>query len=183
MEHTHHYVQPKCCLEPHNEVGSQCQSPPSPLVGLKLRTFQFYVLCDIPLNLYQEINPSHNTTLIWNQNLLNYHKVLYTPPPPPLILEDGVHVMTLPNQLAPKQIANLQTMTAWLQNPTKHLSKDLSLIGCIQMLVPSLSPRNKVLVITVKNYTKHISKSPYPVRFWLISLLSSKYFVQNCRSL
>ena len=83
VEHTHHYVQPKCCLEPHNEVGSQCQSPPSPLVGLKLRTFQFYVLCDIPLNLYQEINLSHNTTLIWNQNLLNYHKVFYPPPSSP----------------------------------------------------------------------------------------------------
>ena len=104
----------------------------------------------------------------------------FIPPPPPLILEDGVYVMTLPNQLAPKQTANLQTMTAWLQNPTKHLSKDLSLIGCIQMLVPSLSSRNKVLVIAVKNYTKHISEFPYRVRFWLISLLSSKYFVQNC---
>ena len=33
-------------------------------------------------------------------------------PLPPTILEDQVHAMTLPNQLAPEQITNLQTMTA-----------------------------------------------------------------------
>ena len=32
--------------------------------------------------------------------------------PPPTILEDEVYVMTLLNQLAPKRITNLQTMTA-----------------------------------------------------------------------
>ena len=39
------------------------------------------------------------------------------------ILEDEVHVMTLPNQLALKQTTNLQTMTGWLQNSTKTFIK------------------------------------------------------------
>ena len=37
-----------------------------------------------------------------------------------------VNVMTLPNQLDPKQITNLQNATTWLQNSAKLLSKDLS---------------------------------------------------------
>ena len=48
MEHTLH-VQPEGCLEPHNEVGSQSPSQPSPLVVFEMRTFQFCVLCAIPL--------------------------------------------------------------------------------------------------------------------------------------
>ena len=41
----------------------------------------------------------------------------------PVILEDEVDNMILPNQLAPKQTANVQKMTAWLQNSTKTFIK------------------------------------------------------------
>ena len=78
--------------------------------------------------------------------------------------------MTLPNQLAPKQITNLQTMTGCLLSSTKTfinrlisqttsdsgLRKQESIrkIEWRQMLVPSLPCRNKCLVIAVKNYTE-----------------------------
>ena len=52
-----------------------------------------------------------------------------------------------------------------------------------QMLVPSLPSRNKFLTIAVKNYTEADSKFPSPAQFCLISLLISKYFVQDCRCL
>ena len=56
-----------------------------------------------------------------------------------------------------------------------------SQIGWKQTLVPSLPSRNKILVITVKNYTEADFKSFFsPVQFCLTSLLSSKYFIQVC---
>ena len=37
--------------------------------------------------------------------------------------EEGMHAMTLPNQLAPKQIINFQAIIAWLQNSIKSFIK------------------------------------------------------------
>ena len=50
------------------------------------------------------------------------------------------------------------------------------------MLVPSLPSRKKFLANVVKNYTKADFKVSQfcPV---LVSLVSSKYYVQDCRSL
>ena len=49
-----------------------------------------------------------------------------------------------------------------------------------QTLVPSLPCRSKFLVIAVKNYTEADFKvSSCPTQFCLISLLSSKYCVQD----
>ena len=56
-------------------------------------------------------------------------------------------------------------------------------IGWRQMLLPSLASRKKILLIAVKITQKQISKFPSPVEFCLISLLSSKYCVQDCRYL
>ena len=53
---------------------------------------QFPIFSENPLLPFQKINPPHNTTPLQNQN--------------------GVHARTLPKQLAPQQITNLQTMTA-----------------------------------------------------------------------
>ena len=81
-----------------------------------------------------------------------------------------MHAMTFPNQLVPKQIKNLQIMTAefykniyqktYLPNDfrlrilgnNKVLEK--SQIEWRQMLLPSFPSRNKFLVIAVKIYTE-----------------------------
>ena len=71
--------------------------------------------------------------------------------------------MTFPDELAPKQITNLQNTTARQQNSAKTFIKrpgegnekvfQKSQIGWRQMLVLSLPSRNNFLVIAVKNYT------------------------------
>ena len=48
VEHTLH-VQPEGYQEPHNEIGSQNPSQPSPSVGFELRTLKFCVLRVMPL--------------------------------------------------------------------------------------------------------------------------------------
>ena len=59
MEHTLH-VQPEGYLEPHNEVGSQSPSQPSPSVRFELKTFQFCVLCGIPIGQPPHIKSKKN---------------------------------------------------------------------------------------------------------------------------
>ena len=73
---------------------------------------QFPIFSENPLHPLQKINASHNTILLQNQNFLIHHNRFFTKNFTPPILENGVHVRTLPDQLAPKQITNLQTMTA-----------------------------------------------------------------------
>ena len=66
MEHTLH-VQPEGYLELH-EVGSQSPSRPSPLVGFKLRTFQFCVYSFLTLILKLS-NVTHLIKININMNL------------------------------------------------------------------------------------------------------------------
>ena len=66
-----------------------------------------------------KINPSYSSAPLWNQNFLTYHNRFFTKIFLPHFGIRGAHVMTLPNQLAPKQITNLQNTTAWLQNSAK----------------------------------------------------------------
>lgn len=85
---------------------------------------QFSIFSENSLYSIQKFNPPHNTTPLWNQSFLTQHNRYFTKiPPTPSILEDRVDVMKWPNQLAPKQIKNPQTMTAWLLGSTKTLIK------------------------------------------------------------
>ena len=56
-------------------------------------------------------------------------------------------------------------------------------IGWRHMLVPSLLSRNKFLVQQSNITPKHISKFPRLVQLCLISLLSSRCFIQDCTCL
>ena len=59
----------------------------------------------------------------WNQNFLTCHNEFLTKIFLPYFGRWDANVMTLPNQLAPKQITNLQKNPAWLQNSAKTFIK------------------------------------------------------------
>lgn len=61
----------------------------------------------------------------------------------------------------------------------KTFKKNLE-IGWRHSLVSSHPSRNNTLAIGVRNYTKADAKTFLSVKFCLISLVSSKYFVYNC---
>ena len=73
---------------------------------------QFPIFSENPLHPLQKINPFHNTTPLQNQNFLIHHSRFFTKIFLPPILGNGVHARRLPNQLVPKQLTNLQTITA-----------------------------------------------------------------------
>ena len=64
---------------------------------------QFPIFSENPLQPLQKISAPHNTIALENQNFLIHHNRFFT---------KLLHARTLPDQLAPKQITNLQTMTA-----------------------------------------------------------------------
>ena len=66
VEHTLH-VQPEGYMEIH-EVASQSWPQPSPSLGFELRTFQFCVLCAIPL--CQPSHMKHKKNNIWKLRIL-----------------------------------------------------------------------------------------------------------------
>ena len=70
-----------------------------------------------------KINLPYNTTPLRNQNFLTSHNRFFTKTFLPYFGRWDANTMTLSNQLAPKQITNLQNSTAWLQNSTKTLIK------------------------------------------------------------
>ena len=72
---------------------------------------QFPIFSENPLHPLQEINSSHNITPLQNQNFLIHHNTFFTKISLPPFWKMGIHARTLPNQLAPKQITNLQAMT------------------------------------------------------------------------
>ena len=57
--------------------------------------------------------------LFETKNFLTCHNRYFTKIFFPHFGRWDTNVMTLPNQVTPKQIANLQNMTAWLQNSAK----------------------------------------------------------------
>ena len=148
-----------------------------PLINLSAYWFlwSMFLVIDYTANMQCSIacNPFKKLTclpLFWNQNFLTCHNRFFTKIFLPHFGRWDANVMTLPNQLAPKQITNLQNTTAWLQNSARLYKKiylndfrlgilgntkvrEKSEIGWRQMLVPSLPFRNIFLVIAVKNYT------------------------------
>ena len=70
VEHTLQ-VQPEGYLEPHNDVGSQSPFRPSSSVGFELRTFQFCMLCAIPMCQPPHIkNKKNKKNNIWKIRML-----------------------------------------------------------------------------------------------------------------
>ena len=133
--------------------------------------FSYWLYCKFAMLYFLEpLSKINLPSPLWNQNFLTCHNRFFTKILLPHFGRWDVNVMTLPNQLAPKEITNLQNTTAWLQNSAKLYKKiylndfrlgilgntkvrEKSEIGWRQMLVPSLPFRNNFLVIAVKNYT------------------------------
>ena len=103
---------------------------PMPLINLSTYwiLWSMFLVIDYTANIQCSIacNPFKKLTclpLFWNQNFLTCHNRFFTK----IFLSHfgrwDANVMTMPNQLAPKQIANLQNTTAWLQNSAKIFTK------------------------------------------------------------
>ena len=103
---------------------------PMPLINLSTYwiLWSMFLVIDYTANMQCSIacNPFKKLTclpLFWNQNFLTCHNRFFTKIFLPLFGRWDANVMTMPNQLAPKQIANLQNTTAWLQNSAKIFTK------------------------------------------------------------
>ena len=80
----------------------------------------FYFLRKLPVPSFKKLT---RLPLFEVKNFLTYHNRLFTKIFFPDFGRWDANVMTLPNQLALKQITNLQNMTAWLQNSAKTFIK------------------------------------------------------------
>ena len=103
---------------------------PMSLISLSAYWFlwSMFLVIDYTANMQCSIacNPFKKLTclpLFWNQNFLTCHNRFFTKIFLPHFGRWDANVMTMPNQLAPKQIANLQNTTAWLQNSAKIFTK------------------------------------------------------------
>ena len=103
---------------------------PMPLINLSTYwiLWSMFLVIDYTANMQCSIacNPFKKLTclpLFWNQNFLTCHNRFFTKIFLPHFGRWDANVMTMPNQLAPKQIANLQNTTAWLQNSAKIFTK------------------------------------------------------------
>ena len=103
---------------------------PMPLINLSTYwiLWSMFLVIDYTANMQCSIacNPFKKLTclpLFWNQNFLTCHNRFFTKIFLPHFGRWDANVMTMPNQLAPKQIANLQSTTAWLQNSAKIFTK------------------------------------------------------------
>ena len=103
---------------------------PMPLINLSTYwiLWSMFLVIDYTANIQCSIacNPFKKLTclpLFWNQNFLTCHNRFFTKIFLPHFGRCDANVMTMPNQLAPKQIANLQNTTAWLQNSAKIFTK------------------------------------------------------------
>ena len=103
---------------------------PMPLINLSTYwiLWSMFLVIDYTANMQCSIacNPFKKLTclpLFWNQNFLTCHNRFFTKIFLPHFGRWDANVMTMPNQLAPKQIANLQNTTAWLQNSAKTFTK------------------------------------------------------------
>ena len=101
-----------------------------PLINLSAYWFlwSMFLVIDYTANMQCSIacNPFKKLTclpLFWNQNFLTCHNRFFTKIFLPHFGRWDANVMTLPNQLAPKQITNLQNTTEWLQNSAKTFLK------------------------------------------------------------
>ena len=103
---------------------------PMPLINLSTYwiLWSMFLVIDYTANMQCSIacNPFKKLTclpLFWNQNFLTCHNRFFTKIFLPHFGRWDANVMTLPNQLAPKQITNLQNTTEWLQNSSKTFIK------------------------------------------------------------
>ena len=103
---------------------------PMPLINLSTYwiLWSMFLVIDYTANMQCSIacNPFKKLTclpLFWNQNFLTCHNRFFSKIFLPHFGRWDANVMTMPNQLAPKQIANLQNTTAWLQNSAKIFTK------------------------------------------------------------
>ena len=103
---------------------------PMPLINLSTYwiLWSMFLVIDYTANMQCSIacNPFKKLTclpLFWNQNFLTCHNRFFTKIFLPHFGRWDANVMTMPNQLALKQIANLQNTTAWLQNSAKIFTK------------------------------------------------------------
>ena len=144
-----------------------------PLINLSAYWFlwSMFLVIDYTANMQCSIacNPFKKLTclpLFWNQNFLTCHNRFFTKIFLPHFGRSDANVMTLPDQLAPKQ-KTWQHDSRILQNFYQNIYLnnvrlrilgnkkvlEKSQIGRREMLVPSLPSRNNFLVIAVKSYT------------------------------